>query len=94
MKIPGLTFIIIPVLCWLLYIYSENIINMYNINPKGFILICIVIYSLGILVELFGFRVMPFKTDREIINSTILLIPFILTYKLLVYINNKLTINI
>lgn len=55
---------------------------------------CIAIYLILTIIEIFAFRVVPFKTDKEIIYSVILLSPFRIIYKVLKFINDKLTITI
>jgi len=94
MRIPGLTFIILPLICWILYLNSDFIIQGYYNNPPMFIISSILLYLFLGLLELLIFRVRPYKTDKEIFESAIIFIPFFIIYRVLKYINEKLTVKI
>ena len=93
MRIPGLTFIIIPLIFWLLYMSYDSIINYYNSNPAEFIVLSICLYILAVCVEAL---LKNYGQDNinDVLNNTILLLPFILLYKLLNFINKHLTVNL
>lgn len=93
MRIPGLTFIIIPIICWLLYISYDNIINYYNSHPVDFVIISICLYALSVLIELL-FKGNGQDSIIDVLNNSILFLPFMLLYKLLAFINKSLTIKL
>lgn len=96
MKIPGLTFIIVPILLFIAYINIDVFVNIYrNIgkDPEPFLGITATIYILGFFVELFFFHT-DSKTMEEWGSKSLFIAPFRITYKVLKFINDKLTITI
>jgi len=96
MKIPGLTFIVVPILLFIAYINIDVFINIYKDiekNPEPFLGLTATIYVLGFFVELFFFHT-DCETIEEWGSKSLFIFPFRVTYKILKFINNKLTITI
>lgn len=96
MKIPGLTFIVVPILLFIAYININIFVNAYrNIekDPEPFLGITAIIYILGFFVELFFFHT-DSETMEEWGSKSLFISPIRVTYKVLKFINDKLTITI
>jgi predicted acyltransferase len=96
MKIPGLTFIVVPILLFIAYINMDVFINIYkNIekDPWDFAARVTLIYTLLFFVELMFFQ-WNAESFSEWFNRSILSTPIRVTYKILKYINTKLTVTI
>lgn len=96
MKIPGLTFIIVPILIWLVYINFDIIINSitnaYTKHTSQFFGVCTLIYCVSLLFE----HIYRCENDNYDYKASDMyfLAPITLLFRLGKYINNKLTVNI
>jgi len=96
MKIPGLTFIIVPILIWLVYINFDTVINSitnaYTNNTSQFFGVCALIFCVSLLFE----HIIRCENSNHNydISDMYILKPFTLLFRLGKYINNKLTVNI
>lgn len=96
MRIPGLTFIIVPILCWLLYINFDTIINSitnaYTKHTSQFFGVCALIFCISLLVE----HIIRYESSHYNYNPSDMYVlkPITLLFRLGKYINNKLTVNI
>jgi hypothetical protein len=96
MKIPGLTFIIVPILLFVAYINMDVFINIYkNIekDPWDFTFRVLLIYLLVFFTELIFFS-WGADTFSEWFDTSLFCTPIRVTYKILKYINTKLTVTI
>jgi hypothetical protein len=96
MKIPGLTFIVVPILIFVAYINMDVFVNIYkNIekDPWDFATRVTLIYALTFCLELM-FITWGAESFSEWFDRSILSTPIRVTYKVLKYINTKLTVTI
>lgn len=101
MKIPGLTFIIVPILGWLIYINYNIIIN--NISKFyqgtgifGIVFLLLVYAIIAPIIEsvIYDINDVPTYKRAERLIDTVSYKPFKLIYKLLIFINNSLTVKL
>lgn len=94
MRIPGLTFIFGPIICWLLYIYSEFIVitfnNFYDKVGLFRILVCIGVYC--VIAPLLEASFVEDSAEHYIDSKTML--PFKLLYEFLIFLNKALSVKI
>jgi hypothetical protein len=97
MKIPGLVFITIPIIFWKIWLHLDDIISwgsefINDITFLNFILITIFYTGFSTIVEFILRDV--FNADNEDIRNYYCLTPFKIIYKILIFINEKLSLKI
>lgn len=97
MKIPGLTFIIVPILIYLLYLYIPDIVCFFEeITFRTFCDFIFVLTIVNVFVIIILGMCNVEDGDATILVSNYLLIWLVLKliWKVLSYINNKLTVTL
>jgi hypothetical protein len=97
MKIPGLTFIIVPIIIYLIYLYFPDIVCFFSEADGESILKFILFFTFfnAILIIILGISGVE-NSDPEILFDKYLYVWVIskIMFKILIYINEKLTIKL